>query len=225
LIVRPIGLIWGVMPRPRFESLPAERRREVLDAAAREFARHGYEGSSFNRVMAEVGASKGAFYYWFADKADLYRAVLAESVERMSAAMGSVEAARSRTAFWAQLVSLFDQVGRFYRDDPSAAVLALAVARGEGDAELVDRGRKWIDDLVAEGRRCGALRTDLPAELTASIIWSMIEAADHWLVRNRRHLGRDGTLGAAAVTASLAELVRRAFQAPPSRTSRARSPG
>lgn len=202
------------MPRARFDSLPAHRRREVLEAAAKEFARHGYEGASFNRIMSAVGASKGATYYWFADKSDLYRAVLAESVERMSAAMAGIEPARSRSAFWSQLTRAFDEVGRFYREDPSAAVLALAVARGEGDIDLVDRGRQWIDDLVAEGRRCGAMRTDLPAELSASIIWSMIEAADHWLVRNRRRLDADGPLGPAGVTAALADLVRRSFGAP-----------
>lgn len=211
-----------LVARPRFESLAPERQREVLEAGAREFARHGYEGASFNRVMAEVGASKGAFYYWFADKADLYQSVLADSVQRMSEAMGSVEAVPSRQAFWDQLAHHFAQVGRFYRDDPAAAVLALAVARGEGGEELVDRGRKWIDDLVAEGRRCGAMRTDLPAELSAGIIWSMIEAADHWLVRNRRHLDRHGVSGPAGVTASLAELVRRAFQAPAGGKSRGR---
>lgn len=195
----------------------------MQEAGAREFARHGYEGASFNRIMAAVGASKGAIYYWFADKADLYQWVLTESVERMSAAMGTVEPAPSRSAFWRQLALHFERVGSFYRDDPSAAVLAMAVARGEGDAELVDRGRKWIDDLVAEGRRCGAMRTDLPAELSAEIIWSMIDAADHWLVRNRHQRDWKRSAGPAEVTASLADLARRAFQSPRPTRRRPRS--
>ena len=45
----------------------------------------------------------------------------------------------------------------------------------------MDRGRKWFEMLVAEGRRCGAVRADVPADLSAEVIWSMTEAADRWL--------------------------------------------
>ena len=189
----------------------------MLDAAAWAFARHGYEGASFNRIMAGVGASKGATYYWFTDKADLYRTVVDESVNKMVAVMGEIEPAVSGAAFWRRVGRHFEDVSRFYREDPAAAVLALSVARGDADDELMERGRKWFDMLVAEGRRCGAMRTDLPADLSAEVIWSMTEAADRWLARNRLDLGPDPGATVEAVTSAVLEMVRRAFERRPRR--------
>jgi AcrR family transcriptional regulator len=48
------------MPRPRFDHLEPERRRALLAVAAEEFAEHGYEASSFNRIIERSGLSKGA---------------------------------------------------------------------------------------------------------------------------------------------------------------------
>src|SRR5262249_1214418 len=38
------------MPRPRFERIAPEKRDAVLDAAAKEFAEHGYDDASMNRI-------------------------------------------------------------------------------------------------------------------------------------------------------------------------------
>ena len=48
------------MPRPRFNKLSAEKRECILEAAAKEFAAHGYDGASLNRILDETGISKGA---------------------------------------------------------------------------------------------------------------------------------------------------------------------
>src|SRR5579863_2209492 len=64
------------MPRLRFQRAPAEKREPLLDAATHEFAAHGYDDASINRILLAAGFSKGSFYYYFDDKADLAAAVL-----------------------------------------------------------------------------------------------------------------------------------------------------
>ena len=64
------------MPRPRFARLTAAKRERIMEAAAKEFAAHGYEGATLNRILVEAGISKGAAYYYFDDKADLYLTAL-----------------------------------------------------------------------------------------------------------------------------------------------------
>ena len=81
----------------------------------------------------------------------------------------------------------------------------------------MDRGRKWFEMLVAEGRRCGAVRADVPADLSAEVIWSMTEAADRWLARNRFDLGPDPGATVEGVTSAVSEMVRRAFERRPVR--------
>lgn len=51
------------------------RRDELLDVAQRLFARHGYDGTSVNQIIAELGVSKGAFYHYFTSKEDLVEAL------------------------------------------------------------------------------------------------------------------------------------------------------
>lgn len=63
------------MPFPHIVRPARSRRDEVLDTAQRLFAALGYDGTSVNRIIAEVGISKGAFYYHFCAKEDLIEAL------------------------------------------------------------------------------------------------------------------------------------------------------
>ncbi len=71
------------MPYPRFDKLPLERRTKLLEAAAKEFARYGFEDASINRILEEAQMSKGAAYYYFEDKVDLFCAVVQYASDRL----------------------------------------------------------------------------------------------------------------------------------------------
>jgi AcrR family transcriptional regulator len=55
---------------------PQARLELLLKHAAQQFAEHGYEATSVNRVAAAAGVSVGLLYKHFADKAALLEAVL-----------------------------------------------------------------------------------------------------------------------------------------------------
>jgi AcrR family transcriptional regulator len=63
--------------RPR-----AETRHQLLDAAARVFARRGLHGTSVEEVSEEAGFSRGALYSNFKSKEDLFLALWEERIER-----------------------------------------------------------------------------------------------------------------------------------------------
>jgi AcrR family transcriptional regulator len=67
----------------------AERREQILDAATRAFARAGYAATSLDDVAAEAELTRAMLYRHFDSKADLYRAVLDRSCERLAEATGS----------------------------------------------------------------------------------------------------------------------------------------
>jgi len=60
------------MPRAPFLNLSADKQAAIVSAATAEFAEHGYRGASTNRIVAEVGISKGSLFYYFDGKDDLY---------------------------------------------------------------------------------------------------------------------------------------------------------
>jgi TetR/AcrR family transcriptional regulator len=60
------------MPSRQFLKLSKERQGEILDACLREFAEHGYDLASTNRITRNLGISKGVLFKYFGDKAGLF---------------------------------------------------------------------------------------------------------------------------------------------------------
>jgi TetR/AcrR family transcriptional regulator, transcriptional repressor of aconitase len=58
------------------------RRQEILDAAQRCFAEHGYEGATVVRLEEATGLSRGAIFNYFASKQALFVALTAASSDR-----------------------------------------------------------------------------------------------------------------------------------------------
>jgi AcrR family transcriptional regulator len=54
----------------------AETRQRLLRAAAKVFARHGFDGASLDQVAEEAGYTKGAVYSNFASKDELFTALI-----------------------------------------------------------------------------------------------------------------------------------------------------
>lgn len=66
------------------------RKQEVLECAMRLFAGQGYEATSVNQIIAELGISKGAFYHHYSSKEDLIEALAAMYAEEATARARSV---------------------------------------------------------------------------------------------------------------------------------------
>src|SRR5947209_15559982 len=58
-----------------------EPRDELLSAALRVFARRGYRDARVDEIAAEAGYSKGALYWHFSGKEELFLALLAERID------------------------------------------------------------------------------------------------------------------------------------------------
>ncbi|HEY3759570.1 MAG TPA: TetR/AcrR family transcriptional regulator [Solirubrobacteraceae bacterium] len=67
-------------------------RDQLLAAAARVFARAGYHGASMSEIAAEAGFSKGALYWSFASKEELFFALLDELDEQLRTVIATAAA-------------------------------------------------------------------------------------------------------------------------------------
>lgn len=68
----------------RQQQRAADTRERILEAAAEEFAEHGYSGASTRRVAAAAKVQHPALTYHFASKEGLWRAVMAMLNERFA---------------------------------------------------------------------------------------------------------------------------------------------
>lgn len=134
----------------RSETQAATRER-LLDAAEGAFADEGFAGASLDRIAAAAGFTRGAVYSNFADKTDLFVAVLDRRLERRSkeisaimreahdpadflATLGSDEQLGSRrTPALRRWMLLHDEFRLFALRNPSAAKRLAAHERRERD--------------------------------------------------------------------------------------------
>jgi AcrR family transcriptional regulator len=73
----------GAVPAAAKSRDPERTRARILDAATREFSRHGLGGARVDRIAERAGANKRMLYYYFGDKDGLFRAVLELTYERI----------------------------------------------------------------------------------------------------------------------------------------------
>src|SRR5580704_17296893 len=64
------------------EDRSARKRRVIVDAATTLFLRHGYLGTSMDQIAAFAGVSKPTVNKFFADKEQLFTAIVMETLDR-----------------------------------------------------------------------------------------------------------------------------------------------
>jgi AcrR family transcriptional regulator len=198
------------MPRPRFDNLEQDRRRKLLENAANEFALHGYQGASLNRIITGVGLSKGAFYYYFEDKADLFDTVARFAIDGLVGPNDDAYEFHSldRESFWPSVEGWFLGLTARMHELPWLAGLGKLFYHPpavDGVEGLVgthfDRVREWLASLLRHGRAVGAVRDDMPVELLIRMTIGAMEASDEWFVEHWEELSpaRREELAAASI--------------------------
>src|SRR3954470_16243756 len=69
----------------RQQAMTDQRRAHVLDAARSAFFELGLDGASIREIAQRAGYTPGAIYSYFANKEEVYGALLGESLERLNA--------------------------------------------------------------------------------------------------------------------------------------------
>jgi AcrR family transcriptional regulator len=201
------------MPLPRFQNLDAPRRQAILAAAAEEFGERGFAAASYNRIIERAGVSKGAMYYYFADKDDLFRTVLDAAMSQWFEQVGKSFHADDAESFWTAIEAMYARSLRFMLADPHTAALCLAVTRAreraEGHPALLELNAQmhaWTSELVRRGHEVKAVRTDVPTDLMVQVALSIIDAGDRWLASHWAEMTPDT---AEATAKMMVDLFRR----------------
>ena len=146
----PVGARRG--ERPTRLERQAATRAALLKAASRSICAHGMDGASIDRIAAEAGYTKGAFYANFASKEDMFLAILDEKfaaeMERLEAAMrGTGEPAEEAREAAEEFLTYIDrdpEWPRLYQE------FATHAARNEEfRAELAARQRALRERMAA----------------------------------------------------------------------------
>jgi AcrR family transcriptional regulator len=186
------------MPYPRFERLPLEKRTKLLESAAQEFAKYGFEDASVNRILEQVQMSKGAAYYYFEDKVDLFCTVVQYAIERLHLIDIQVDMSQLTVeTFWPTFAELhrlpllrsFEQPWLFGAVE-AAGRLSPAALQEEPLASIARQIVAYAMAFVTRGQELGLIRNDLAVELLFDWISALDHASDTWLLARWEQLDR-----------------------------------
>jgi TetR/AcrR family transcriptional regulator, fatty acid metabolism regulator protein len=154
-----------------------EKRRLILDAAVRVWARDGFHTSPVGAIAAEAGVAHGLMYHYFSSKDELLETIFRETWSALLDAWREVEESGEPAAEQLRLVCAI--VLRTWRRDPDLVrVLVREVTRSpqlQREVDEIAQAFAAIERIVAAGQERGELRADVDARLAASILYGAIE--------------------------------------------------
>ncbi|HWW86939.1 MAG TPA: TetR/AcrR family transcriptional regulator [Vicinamibacterales bacterium] len=209
------------MARPRFLNIDPARQEAVLQTAAREFAQFGYEGASINRILLAAGVSKGAFYYYFDDKADLATDVLLWAYRDIFALYDQIKMPEDAASFWTEIERFAGESLAVIDRAPYANQLVSRLSQAivndkELEAKVMHVFRRltstWITFLT-RGQELGAIRADLPVRTLLGLFQAVKESLLREYTSNDHVLTNEEF---AQVSAIQLDLFRR-ISAPPAK--------
>jgi TetR/AcrR family fatty acid metabolism transcriptional regulator len=155
-----------------------ERRRQILDAAVRAFAKKGYHASRVSDIAEEAGVAYGLVYHYFESKDAVLESIFREMWGMMVAAINAIEEIEESPR--EQLRKACAIVLRTWRDYPDVVrVLVREVARSgeqlQREVEEIAHAFEALQRIVERGQREKVFRQDLPPRLAAWIIYGALE--------------------------------------------------
>ncbi len=161
---------------------PDVRRSEILDVAQQMFYTRGYEQTSIQDIIDQVGIAKGTFYHYFGSKVDLLDQLIERLVDQ---AMVFIEAVATDGQLNAQqkLIQMFGRVGSWKTQSKAFFLDILrpyysadnAVLRQKMQTMGLMRMSPYFTDIIRQGVAEGCFVTDHPDDL-AEVILAILTA-------------------------------------------------
>ncbi|MFO1303305.1 MAG: TetR family transcriptional regulator [Burkholderiales bacterium] len=180
------------MARRTKEEAQATRER-LLDAAQVRFREHGVTRTSLAEVATEAGMTRGAVYWHFKDKADLFRAMCDRATLPLDATfdravqtasadpLGTLRAlsiaALKQLATDARAQNVFEIV--FHKCELVDELAGLATSHKQERTACLGQ----IEDMLGQAARAGQLPTDLDASLATQALHAyMVGIMHEWVL-------------------------------------------
>jgi AcrR family transcriptional regulator len=156
-----------------------DKRRQILDAAVRVFARQGFHATRVSDIADEAGVAYGLVYHYFRSKDEVLNELF---VERWSLLLAAIEEAdRAGGSHRARLAAVARFIVDSYQHDPELMkVIIVEVTRaansfGRTHLAEIRRAYESIAKIVADGQEAGEFRRDVPPLFASMTFYGAIE--------------------------------------------------
>jgi AcrR family transcriptional regulator len=163
----------------RNEKLAAEKRRLILDAAVRVFARRGFNQCRVSDIADEAGVAYGLVYHYFRSKDEVLDTLFLERWNLMLEVIRELDGQElpAREKLYAIASFIVDS----YRHDPEVMkVIIVEVTRaansfGQTHLDKIREAYDLIAAIVEQARENGSFKADISADFAAMCFYGAIE--------------------------------------------------
>ncbi|HWF72836.1 MAG TPA: TetR/AcrR family transcriptional regulator [Solirubrobacteraceae bacterium] len=172
-----------------------DKRRMILEAAVRVFARQGFHTCRVSDIADEAGVAYGLVYHYFSSKDEVLDTIFLDRWDVMLAAIGEVDARAitPREKLYAIAAFIIDS----YRHDPDLMkVIIVEVTRAANTfarthLERIREAFAGIADIVRVAQTQGAFRTEVTPEFAALAFYGAIEQVLTGWIFNSEPVGEE----------------------------------
>lgn len=154
-----------------------EKRRRILDAAVRVFARRGFHTSRVGDIAEEAGVAHGLLYHYFSSKDEVLETVFRENWRELLERFEQVEASDEPAD--EKLRGLVKILLRTWRNDAElVTVMVREVGRSAhlvSQVEEIGKGFAVIQRVIEQGQEDGVFRPELDARLASWVVYGGLE--------------------------------------------------
>ena len=167
------------MATARNAAAAAERRRQILDAAVRVFARQGFHTCRVSDIADEAGVAYGLVYHYFRSKDEVLDTLFLERWNVMLDAIREVDARPIPAREKLHEVASF--IVESYRHDPDLMkVIIVEVTRaansfGQTHLPEIRRAYDLVAEIVSDAQAKGEFRDDVDPNFAAMVFYGAIE--------------------------------------------------
>ncbi len=157
----------------------ADKRRVILDAAVRVFARQGFHACRVADIADEAGVAYGLVYHYFGSKDEVLDTLFLERWEVMLELIREVDAQRLPVREKLGAIAAF--IVDSYRHDPDLMkVIIVEVTRAAnsfGDTHIgtIREAYELIAGIVEAAQRDGSFKPEIEARFAAMAFYGVIE--------------------------------------------------
>ena len=156
-----------------------DKRRLILDAAVRVFARQGFHASRVADIADEAGVAYGLVYHYFGSKDEVLDTLFSERWDVMLEAIAEID--RTEATAREKLYGIASFIVDSYRHDPELMkVIIVEVTRaansfGQTHVATIREAYVRIGAIVAKAQATGEFRSQVTAEFAALAFYGTIE--------------------------------------------------
>ena len=168
-------------PRNTLRALVAtaqvDKRRLLLDSAAKVFAERGYHACRVGDIAAEAGVAYGLLYHYFESKEDVLQTIFRETWAEMLRTIEGIEAAGGSSRDQVRRVAAV-VLGSWKANPNLIRLLVREVARGpqlEREIEEIRLAFDALERIVRRGIAAGEFRSDLQPRVAAWALYGALE--------------------------------------------------